>query len=212
MYGRFWTKFFRVGSFRKSASRQHPGLIHRRCPPLATSSCGMRRTRITFATTRIFSRSPSNSERATPLGLSCQMAHIEASKLPKRGAKKNSQRVPGYTTRAMFSPKEQHPRLSPSSIKAKPTRRQLALEGQLSRRHEQAGRCRPDTCGREQHPLLNETLLTSLAQARAVLAAWKDDYNNVRPHSSLVRSASSRRVNSSIAVLADRNGTLLIGG
>jgi putative transposase len=33
--------------------------------------------------------------------------------------------------------------------------------------------------------LLNETLFTSLAQARAVLAAWKDDYNNVRPHSSL---------------------------
>jgi putative transposase len=33
--------------------------------------------------------------------------------------------------------------------------------------------------------LLNETLFTSLTQARAVLAAWKDDYNNVRPHSSL---------------------------
>ncbi|WP_230646950.1 integrase core domain-containing protein, partial [Bradyrhizobium sp. Leaf401] len=33
--------------------------------------------------------------------------------------------------------------------------------------------------------LLNETLFTSLAQARAVLAAWKDDYNNARPHSAL---------------------------
>lgn len=33
--------------------------------------------------------------------------------------------------------------------------------------------------------LLNETLFTSLAQARAVLNAWKDDYNNVRPHSAL---------------------------
>ena len=31
--------------------------------------------------------------------------------------------------------------------------------------------------------LLNETLFTSLAQVRAVLAAWKDDYNNARPHS-----------------------------
>lgn len=33
--------------------------------------------------------------------------------------------------------------------------------------------------------LLNETLFTSLAQVRAVLNAWKDDYNNVRPHSAL---------------------------
>jgi putative transposase len=33
--------------------------------------------------------------------------------------------------------------------------------------------------------LLNETLFTSLAQVRAVLASWKDDYNNARPHSAL---------------------------
>jgi putative transposase len=33
--------------------------------------------------------------------------------------------------------------------------------------------------------LLNETLFTSLAQARAVLAAWKDDCNNTRPHGAL---------------------------
>jgi putative transposase len=33
--------------------------------------------------------------------------------------------------------------------------------------------------------LLNETLFTSLAQVRAVLANWKDDYNTVRPHSAL---------------------------
>jgi len=31
--------------------------------------------------------------------------------------------------------------------------------------------------------LLNETLLTSLAHARVVLDAWKEDYNTVRPHS-----------------------------
>src|SRR5882757_9030479 len=35
--------------------------------------------------------------------------------------------------------------------------------------------------GRLRDELLNETLFTSIAQARAVLAAWKDDYNNVRP-------------------------------
>ena len=39
--------------------------------------------------------------------------------------------------------------------------------------------------GRLRDELLNETLFTSLTQARAVLAAWKDDYNNVRPHSSI---------------------------
>jgi putative transposase len=33
--------------------------------------------------------------------------------------------------------------------------------------------------------LLNETLFTSLAQARAVLSAWKDDDNHARPHSVL---------------------------
>jgi putative transposase len=33
--------------------------------------------------------------------------------------------------------------------------------------------------------LLNETLFTSLAQVRAVLAAWKNDYNDVRPHGAL---------------------------
>src|SRR5262252_9893609 len=39
--------------------------------------------------------------------------------------------------------------------------------------------------GRLRDELLNETLFSSLAQVRAVLAAWKDDYNDVRPHSAL---------------------------
>ena len=39
--------------------------------------------------------------------------------------------------------------------------------------------------GRLRDELLNETLFTSLAQARAVLADWKHDYNTVRPHSAL---------------------------
>ena len=33
--------------------------------------------------------------------------------------------------------------------------------------------------------LLNETLFTSLAHAREKIAAWVDDYNTGRPHSSL---------------------------
>jgi putative transposase len=39
--------------------------------------------------------------------------------------------------------------------------------------------------GRLRDELLNETLFTSLGHARAVLDAWKDDYNTVRPHSGL---------------------------
>jgi hypothetical protein len=32
---------------------------------------------------------------------------------------------------------------------------------------------------------LNDTAFASLAEARAVLAAWRHDYNRVRPHSAL---------------------------
>lgn len=39
--------------------------------------------------------------------------------------------------------------------------------------------------GRLRDECLNETLFTTLAQARAVLAAWQHDYNQVRPHSGL---------------------------
>ena len=39
--------------------------------------------------------------------------------------------------------------------------------------------------GRLRDELLNETLFRSLAHARAVLEAWRTDYNDHRPHSSL---------------------------
>ena len=39
--------------------------------------------------------------------------------------------------------------------------------------------------GRMRDELLNETLFTSLAHARQVLADWRHDYNHFRPHSSL---------------------------
>ena len=39
--------------------------------------------------------------------------------------------------------------------------------------------------GRLRDECLNETLFTSVAQARSVLADWKDDYNTIRPHSGL---------------------------
>ena len=38
---------------------------------------------------------------------------------------------------------------------------------------------------RPQFECLNETLFTSIAHARAVLAAWRQDYNTIRPHSKL---------------------------
>ena len=39
--------------------------------------------------------------------------------------------------------------------------------------------------GRLRDECLNETLFTSMAQARAVLVTWRQDYNTVRPHSQL---------------------------
>ena len=39
--------------------------------------------------------------------------------------------------------------------------------------------------GRLRDECLNETLFTSLSEARPVLAEWRTDYNRVRPHSSL---------------------------
>jgi hypothetical protein len=39
--------------------------------------------------------------------------------------------------------------------------------------------------GRQRDECLNETLFTSLAYARLVLAAWRHDYKTVRPHSKL---------------------------
>jgi len=39
--------------------------------------------------------------------------------------------------------------------------------------------------GRLRDECLNETLFSSLPMARSVLAAWRDDYNQTRPHSSL---------------------------
>ncbi|MFG1389421.1 transposase, partial [Xanthobacter sp. V3C-2] len=39
--------------------------------------------------------------------------------------------------------------------------------------------------GRFRDECLNETLFSSLGQARAAIAAWKEDYNMNRPHSAL---------------------------
>ncbi len=39
--------------------------------------------------------------------------------------------------------------------------------------------------GRLRDECLNETIFTSLRHVRAVLAGWRDDYNQVLPHSAL---------------------------
>ena len=39
--------------------------------------------------------------------------------------------------------------------------------------------------GRLREECLDKTLFTSMAQARAVLAAWRQDYNTIRRHSKL---------------------------
>ena len=39
--------------------------------------------------------------------------------------------------------------------------------------------------GRLRDERLNETLFTSLQQARAILASWRADYNEARPHSAI---------------------------
>ena len=39
--------------------------------------------------------------------------------------------------------------------------------------------------GRLRDEFLNETLFTTLREARAGLAEWKEDYNEERPHSAL---------------------------
>jgi putative transposase len=55
--------------------------------------------------------------------------------------------------------------------------------------------------------LLNEALFTSLAQARAVLTAWKEDYNNTRPHSALGNITPTEYANRSVPG-PQRGGTL----
>ena len=66
--------------------------------------------------------------------------------------------------------------------------------------------------GRLRDELLNETLFTSLAHARAALAAWKGDYNTVRPHSGISNLPPAIYAKLSASAM-QRDGTLRsIGG
>jgi putative transposase len=59
--------------------------------------------------------------------------------------------------------------------------------------------------------LLNETLFISLPQVRAVLAAWREDYNDVRPHSALANLTPAEDVDRS-APEPQRAGSLRYTG
>jgi len=61
--------------------------------------------------------------------------------------------------------------------------------------------------GRLRDKLLNETLFVSLVQARAVLAAWQEDYNTVRPHSALGNMSPAIYARLSVPAM-QRDGTL----
>jgi putative transposase len=54
--------------------------------------------------------------------------------------------------------------------------------------------------------LLNETLFTTLAQARVVLAEWRNDYNEERPHGSIgnVPPAALMTAGSTISPISER--------
>jgi putative transposase len=65
--------------------------------------------------------------------------------------------------------------------------------------------------GRLRDELLNETLFTSLAHARAALAAWRDDYNMVRPHSAIGNQPPAVYARLG-APMMQRDGTLDLSG
>jgi len=61
--------------------------------------------------------------------------------------------------------------------------------------------------GRLRDECLNETLFTSLAHARAVLAAWQHDYNTIRPHSGIGNVPPATYTNAGVHGM-QRDGTL----
>jgi putative transposase len=66
--------------------------------------------------------------------------------------------------------------------------------------------------GRLRDELLNETLFTSLAHARIALAAWKLDYNTVRPHSAIGNLAPAIYAKLSAAARQREGALELYGG
>jgi putative transposase len=61
--------------------------------------------------------------------------------------------------------------------------------------------------GRLRDECLNETLFTSLAHARAVLADWRHDYNTIMPHSGIGNVPPAAYINAGVHAM-QRDGTL----
>jgi putative transposase len=66
--------------------------------------------------------------------------------------------------------------------------------------------------GRLRDELLNETLFTSLSEARSALAAWKHDYNTSRPHSGLGWLTPAEYASHSVLCKQRPWGAALLGG
>src|SRR5215471_17440433 len=67
--------------------------------------------------------------------------------------------------------------------------------------------------GRPRDECLNETVFSSLSEARAVLASWQGDYNGVRPHSGLANKTPWQFRSEHLAVAAGCiNGQYLVSG
>lgn len=56
--------------------------------------------------------------------------------------------------------------------------------------------------GRLRDECLNETAFSSLSEARALLAEWREDYNRIRPHSALANRTPEEFRNDTIALAA----------
>lgn len=66
--------------------------------------------------------------------------------------------------------------------------------------------------GRLRDELLNETLFTSLSEARQALAAWKHDYNTSRPHSGLGWLTPAEFANARVPCKQRPRGAALLEG
>ena len=61
----------------------------------------------------------------------------------------------------------------------------------------------PQFIGRLRDECLNETLFSSLSEARTVLASWQADYNGMRPHSGLANKTPWEFRTEHVAVAAN---------
>ena len=117
-------------------------------------------------------RRPKASESAAQCNAEFAIVGDRAEAKARRSAKDRPRTTVGIFTHhveQVLAPQAQFPLLVRAEQSDRTINRGVAGEGPFRLR---------DEC-------LNETLFTSLAHARFVLAAWRHNYNTVRPHSKL---------------------------